>query len=227
MRRITRWLFKAGLAWLLVTGLPVLGLRWCSPPTSAFMLRATYEAWREGRGDFAVRHTWMPLTSISPHIQRAVLAAEDQRFFTHFGFDIQAIEKVLRRNRSGKQLRGASTLTQQTAKNLFLYPERSYVRKGLEAWFTLLLESSLPKRRILELYLNIAEFGQGVYGVEAASQVHFHKSSAYLSPREAALLAAVLPNPRRFRVDRPSPYVLKRRDWILTQMPRLDVSRDL
>jgi len=226
MHRIARWLLKVGLAWLLLTGLPVLALRWQTPPTSAFMLRAQYDAWRQDRKDFILRHTWAPLAGTSPHAARAVLASEDQRFFRHAGFDFRAIEKVWRLNQKAhRPVHGASTISQQTAKNLFLYPERSFVRKGLEAWFTVLLEACLPKRRILEIYLNVAEFGDGIYGVEAASRAYFRKSSARLEPAEAALLAAVLPNPRRFRVDRLTGYVLKRRDWILIQMRRLGDAR--
>ena len=151
----------------------------------------------------------------------AVIAAEDQNFAEHFGFDWKAIEKALEHNERSRRKRGASTLSQQTAKNLFLWSSRSWVRKGFEVWFTLLLEAGWSKRRILEVYLNIVEFGDGIYGVEAASQHYFRKPAQRLRPAEAALLAAVLPNPRRFKVSSPSPYVLGRQAWILGQMQQL------
>ena len=151
----------------------------------------------------------------------AVIAAEDQNFEDHFGFDWQAIEKAIAHNEHSRRKRGASTVSQQTAKNLFLWESRSWVRKGFEVYFTLLLETLWPKRRILEVYLNIVEFGDGVYGVEAASRKFFGRSAAALTPGQAALLAAVLPSPRRFRADAPSPYVRGRQEWILRQMRQL------
>jgi monofunctional biosynthetic peptidoglycan transglycosylase len=151
----------------------------------------------------------------------AVIAAEDQNFSSHHGFDWDAIQRAIDYDENGNKLRGASTLTQQTAKNLFLWPERNWLRKGLEAYFTVLLEGLWGKRRILETYLNIVEFGDGIYGVEAASQRFFHKSSARLTPEEAALLAAVLPNPHRLKANAPSNYVRERQQWILRQMRQL------
>jgi monofunctional biosynthetic peptidoglycan transglycosylase len=150
-----------------------------------------------------------------------VIAAEDQSFVHHHGFNFQAMAQAFKRNLNSKRIRGGSTLTQQTAKNLFLSPHRNFFRKGLEAGLTLLLELLWPKNRILEVYLNIAQFGDGIYGVEAASRAFFGKSASRLEPGEAALLAAVLPNPLKLRVDKPSAYVLKRRDWILRQMRQL------
>jgi monofunctional biosynthetic peptidoglycan transglycosylase len=215
------WLFRLALAALLASSLPVLILRWAPPPASAFMLRASLLARLEGREDFALRYLWTPLEEISPEAGKAAVAAEDQLFFRHFGFDFKAMAKVLERNAEGGRLRGASTLSQQTAKNLFLYPGKSFLRKGLEAYFTALMEILWPKRRILEVYLNVAQFGDGVYGVEAASRTYFGKPARRLSAAEAALLAAVLPNPILLRANKPSAYVLKRRAWILEQMRRL------
>jgi monofunctional biosynthetic peptidoglycan transglycosylase len=157
----------------------------------------------------------------------AVIAAEDQMFPVHHGFDYEAIQKAIDHNESGKRIRGASTLTQQTAKNLFLWSGRTWIRKGLEAYFTVLLETFWSKRRILETYLNIAEFGDGIYGVEAASQHYFHKPAARLSSEEAALLAAILPNPRRYSVNKPGPYVRERQQSILTQIGQLGGPRVL
>jgi monofunctional biosynthetic peptidoglycan transglycosylase len=170
---------------------------------------------------FTLRHDWRDIQAIAPHAAIAVVAAEDQLFPLHSGFDFKSIRRALQSNGDSDRTRGASTITQQVAKNLFLWPGRSWVRKGLEAWFTLLIEWLWPKQRILEVYLNTAEFGHGVYGVESAAQRYFRKSAARLTPAEAALLAAVLPSPRRYRVEEPGPYVLKRRAEILRQMHAL------
>jgi monofunctional biosynthetic peptidoglycan transglycosylase len=149
------------------------------------------------------------------------VAAEDQKFPHHHGFDVQAIQDAMDEADEGERLRGASTITQQTAKNLFLWGGRSFVRKGLEAYFTVLLELEWPKRRILEVYLNIAEFGDGVYGAEAAANQFFHKPASQLSAHEAALLASVLPNPKKLHAERPSPYVQRHSEWIERQVRQL------
>jgi len=214
-------LAKVAGAFLVLTILPVLALRWLPPPASAFMLEARALALWEGRHDFKLRYRWISWDEISPHAGLAVVAGEDQLFSRHFGFDFRAIGKAWARNQGGRHLRGASTISQQTAKNLFLYPRRNYLRKALETYLTLLIELSWPKRRILEVYLNVAQFGDGIYGVEAASKAFFQKPAHRLEPAEAALLAAVLPNPVRLHVDRPSAHVQKRRDWILRQMRQL------
>lgn len=215
------WLLRLSLAALLASVLPVLILRWAPPPTSAFMLRASALARLEGRENFALRYRWTPLEEISPEAGKAAVAAEDQLFFHHFGFDLRAIAQVWTRNAEGGRLRGASTISQQTAKNLFLYPGRNFLRKGLEAYFTALIELFWSKRRILEVYLNVAQFGDGIYGIEAASRAYFGKPAGRLTSAEAALLAAVLPNPVLLRANKPSAYVLKRRNWIMEQMRRL------
>lgn len=206
---------------MLLSGAAVLALRWVPPATTAFMLDARLGAWRAGDADYRTRYDWVAMDRISGHAGVAVIAAEDQQFAKHRGFDFKAIGEAAKRNARGKKLRGASTITQQVAKNLFLWPGRSWIRKGFEAWFTVLIEALWPKRRILEVYLNIAEFGPGTYGVEAASRRYFRKPAATLTRREAAALAAVLPSPRRFRVDAPSRYVAARRDWIMRQMTAL------
>ena len=148
----------------------------------------------------------------------AVIASEDQQFPFHTGFDFNSIREAVRASERGKRLRGASTISQQVAKNLFLWPGHSFIRKGLEAYFTVLIETLWPKERILEMYLNIAQFGDGIYGVQAAAQRFWHKPASRLSSAEAASLAAVLPNPLRLHAERPSRYVIERRDWILAQM---------
>ena len=166
-------------------------------------------------------HEWVAWDDLGTPAKLAVVAAEDQRFADHFGLDLAAIRKAVDEKNQRGYLRGASTITQQTVKNLYLWPGRSFVRKGLEAWLTLLIEVCLPKRRILEIYLNVAEFGPGIYGVGAASDYYFNRSPARMSDYQAALLAAVLPSPRRYRVHEPTEFMRERRDWILSQMRRL------
>jgi len=213
-------------AWGLVgavaaTTAPVLALRWMPPPTSAFMFRRSVASLVGGHGT-PIRYRWVDWPAISPHVRLAVVAAEDQKFPYHWGFDFASISGAIEHQRPRRRLRGASTITQQVAKNLFLWPGRSYVRKGLEAYFTALLELFWPKQRILEMYLNIAEFGDGIYGVHAASRTFFGRQPSQLTRSEAALLAAVLPNPRRLRATAPSPYVLERAEWIEAQMEQLN-----
>lgn len=168
-----------------------------------------------------IQHQWVAWENISDNMKLAVIAAEDQLFLNHSGFDYDSISKAIKSNAQGKRIRGASTISQQTAKNLFLWPSKNLLRKGIEAWFTALMELILSKQRILELYLNIIELGPGLFGVESASQHYYGKSSRKLSRRESARLAAVLPNPYRFQVKQPSKYVQKRVLWIEKQMQQL------
>lgn len=221
------WLKRimVGLGWALglFVGLNlilVLIFRWVPVPTSGLMIQRRLEA---GASDkpYASHHQWVPLEDISPSLGAAVIAAEDQNFTDHFGFDWQAIEKAVQHNEHSRRKRGASTVSQQTAKNLFLWSSRSWTRKGLEAWFTLLIEAGWSKRRILEVYLNIVEFGDGIYGAEAAARTFFGKAAKRLTPSEAALLAAVLPNPHKFHAKAPSEYTRGRQAWILGQMRQL------
>ena len=210
-----------GLALLLVASiLATLALRWLPPPVTAVMLERKADAWLHRRA-FRLDYRWVRWDRISPQAPLAVIAAEDQNFATHHGFDFESIQKALDEHDRGGRLRGASTISQQVAKNVFLWSGRSFVRKGLEAYFTVLIECIWPKRRILEVYLNVAELGDGVFGVEAASRRYFGKPALQLRPEEAALLAAVLPNPLRLRASRPSAYVQERRAWILQQMEQL------
>ncbi|MGH7473327.1 MAG: monofunctional biosynthetic peptidoglycan transglycosylase, partial [Candidatus Methylomirabilales bacterium] len=199
---------------------PVLYLRFMPPPTSAFMLRKSI-ANLVSRQDAPIRYHWTGWTQISPSMRVAVVAAEDQKFPHHWGFDFESIAEAIEDQGPRRRVRGASTITQQVARNLFLWPGRSYVRKGLEAYFTVLLELLWPKRRILEVYLNIAEFGDGTYGVYAAAKTLFGKHPSELTPSEAALLAAVLPHPKHLHANTPSPYVEERARWIEEQMEQL------
>jgi monofunctional biosynthetic peptidoglycan transglycosylase len=199
----------------------VASLRWINPPFTAFMAEAQTTAWAGRDPNYLTRYSWVDLQRISPNLPLAVVASEDQKFPEHRGFDVEAIEKAYALNQHSHRVRGASTISQQVAKNLFLWSGRSFFRKGLEAYFTVLIEALWPKRRILEVYLNIAEFGPGTYGAEAAAQRYFHKPASRLARSDAAVLAAVLPNPQRLSAAAPSRYVLERRDWILGQMQGL------
>ena len=219
-RRLWRILAWSCAALLAASVLPVLALRWLDPPGSAFMLARRIEALRDGERDFVLRHRWVDAAAISPQLPIALVAAEDQKFPSHNGFDVDAIRDALDERRGGGS-RGASTISQQVAKNLFLWSGRSWLRKAAEAWYTVLIEVLWPKARILEVYANIAEFGDGIYGAEAAAQVFFRKPAARLNAQESALLAAVLPNPRRLRVDAPSAYVRRRQAWIARQARQL------
>ena len=200
---------------LLASALPVLSMRWLEPPVTAFMLQ--HSALTGG----AYHYQWNDWPALGSAAALAIMAAEDQKFPDHHGFDITAIQGALVDRLDGQALRGASTISQQVAKNLFLWPGRSLVRKALEAWFTAIIELSWPKRRILEVYLNIAEFGPGVYGVPAASRIYFAKRPSQLTDAEAALLAAVLPNPKQFRVEQPTAHIRERQRWIMQHSERL------
>ncbi|MDR3630277.1 MAG: monofunctional biosynthetic peptidoglycan transglycosylase [Desulfocapsaceae bacterium] len=204
-----------------LSALAVLCLRWIVPPTSAGMLEDRLGRILAGNKPGAVRYQWVDWKDISPYLPLAVVAAEDQKFPFHRGFDVDSMRKAVAAYRDNHRLRGASTITQQVAKNLFLWPGRSFIRKGIEAYFTLLLEALWPKERILEVYVNIVQFGDGIYGVQAAATALMGKSPADLTENDAALLAAVLPNPLLLKVSRPSGYVLERRQWIREQAGRL------
>lgn len=216
--RAAAWTVLAGA---LLSAAAVVPLRWIDPPCSAFMAESRLAAWWDGDGSYVFRHSWVDLAHISPNLALAVVASEDQKFPDHWGFDVEAIERAYELNQHRHSVRGASTISQQVAKNLYLWSGRSYLRKALEAYFTVLIEASWPKRRILEIYLNIAEFGKGTYGAEAAAQRYFHKPASRLTRSDAAVLAAVLPNPVRYSAAAPSRYVEQRREWILNQMQAL------
>ncbi|MBU2921531.1 monofunctional biosynthetic peptidoglycan transglycosylase [Winogradskyella psychrotolerans] len=163
-------------------------------------------------------HNWVPIENMSEHIQLAVICSEDQKFLDHNGFDIEAIEKAYEYNKKGKRIRGGSTISQQTAKNVFLWLERSWLRKGLETYFTFLIENIWSKERILEVYLNSIEMGPNIYGIDAAAQHWFNKTAANLSVYEAAAIASILPNPRTYRANPATNYIQKRKQWIVKQM---------
>ena len=220
IRRLSRAAFFAVLGAMAWSAMLVLLLRFIHPPFSALMAERRVDSWLSS-APYSSDHAWVPLEDIAPCMGAAVMAGEDQKFPDHFGFDWESIQKAYTHNEKSRKVRGASTISQQTAKNLFLWEGRSYFRKGLEAWFTMLMEAEWPKRRILETYLNIVEFGDGIYGVEAASHRFFHKPAKRLRPSEAALLAAVLPNPHKYRVDAPSAFVRQRQAWILEQMSQM------
>lgn len=217
-----RWTARGAIAFVAFSILLIAMFRWLSPPLSSLMVQRYLQNIGSREDDQPIiRYEWVAYEAISPEMALAVVAGEDQHFPEHWGFDFGAIRSALTDSADGKTLRGASTISQQVVKNLYLWQGRSWLRKGLEAWFTLWLEVLWPKQRILEVYLNIAELGRDTYGVEAASRRFFRKSALNLNRREAALLAAVLPNPLIYRVDAPSAHVRERQSWILKQMRQL------
>lgn len=219
--RLLRSIVLIAVAWLALSWLVVLVLRFVPPWTSAVMMERQLGALIHGEKDFHLQHHWAPWSQVSPYVPLAMVAGEDQKFPFHHGFDFDSIQDAVDAADEGRRLRGASTISQQTAKNLFLWNGRSFVRKGLEAYFTVLIELTWPKQRILEVYMNVAELGDGIYGVGAASDAFFHVPPARLSAAQAARLAAVLPSPRRFHADRPTAYVQSRANWIQQQMAQL------
>jgi monofunctional biosynthetic peptidoglycan transglycosylase len=216
--RVWRWLCISFLLILIIPFPVILTFRVLEPPTTTVMLLRTVERWFDGERPLYPRRRPVPMTHISPYLRRAVLAAEDARFYDHFGFDFHEIARALEAYEQGKNLRGASTITQQTAKNLFLWDGRSWLRKGLEAYLTVVLETMLPKDRILELYLNLVEWGEAVFGAEMAAEVHYGKAAVALSREQAAHLAAILPNPREWQVS--GSVARKRARIILQRMSR-------
>ncbi|WP_431024169.1 monofunctional biosynthetic peptidoglycan transglycosylase [Halomonas sp. H5] len=220
LRRLTRLLLLALLGFVAVSVLLVLLFRVVPVFGSMVMVERKVQSWI-AREPISIEQQWRPWGELSDHAKLAVIAAEDQRFPVHRGFDLVELRRAWEASRNGARLRGASTLSQQTAKNLFLWSGRSWARKGLEAWFTLLIEALWPKERILEVYLNIAEWDTGVFGLEAAAQHYFGVSAARLTPHQASLLAAILPNPRGRNAARPSAQVAQRATWIRQQMRNL------
>ncbi|MGV8918516.1 MAG: monofunctional biosynthetic peptidoglycan transglycosylase [Pseudomonas sp.] len=213
--------FLKVLYWFAATSVVlVLIFRWVPPPGTALMVERKVESWADGH-PIDLQRTWQPWDKISSDLKIAVIAGEDQKFAEHWGFDVEAIQAALAHNELGGSVRGASTLSQQVSKNLFLWSGRSYVRKGLEAWFTALIEVFWSKQRILEVYLNSVEWDDGVFGAEAAARHHFGISAAALSTQQASYLAAVLPNPREWSASHPTSYVASRASWIRQQMRQL------
>lgn len=213
-RRWLHWLWRLPLLLIVLSVLQVLALRFIDPPFTAFMAARQLQALGQGDWTFRVAYDWRDLDAIAPALPVALVAAEDQDFANHRGFDFKAIDKARANNARGRKVRGASTISQQLAKNLFLWSGRSWVRKGIEAWYTVLIEALWPKQRILEVYANVAEFGDGIYGAQAAARSYWRKDASQLTPAESARLAAVLPSPRRYSAVRPGPYVQRRARWI-------------
>ena len=222
LQKLKRWLLLALLIFIAGSIIIVILLRFVPIPTSAFMLQKHIEDVQLDKGFIQIQQQWQSVDSLSPHIFHAVIAAEDQLFYQHIGFDFKSIWSAVTTRTSGGKLRGASTISQQVAKNLFLTPSRSFWRKGFEVWFTLLIEIFWSKERILLVYVNIAEFGDHIYGAEAASQHFFNIPAKNLSHYQAALLAGSLPNPAIFKVDDPNQKLREKQTWILRQMKNLD-----
>lgn len=218
IQRAWRIFLRFLIGFFIVSIVSTILFRWIPVPFTPFMLLQCGEQVFDDKRKLRLKKDWVPLEDISSHLQLAVICSEDQNFPDHFGFDMEAIEKALEHNKKHKRKRGASTISQQTAKNVFLYDGRNWIRKGLEVYFTFLIEVFWSKERIMEVYLNVIEFGDGIYGAEAASQQFFNRSAAKISRSQAAVLAAVLPAPRRFSAFKPSAYVKKRQQWILQQM---------
>lgn len=216
--RVKRIVLKTLLWFIIITvGLTLL-YRWVPPPFTILMITKSVEQKFDGK-DVIFEKDWVPIEEIK-NLPLAVITSEDQKFEEHFGFDVDAIEKAQKYNErhKGKKMKGASTISQQTAKNVFLWPSRSWIRKGFEVYFTFLIEIFWSKERIMEVYLNVIEMGPGIYGAEAASQYYFHKSASKLTRPEAAAIAAILPNPVRWSASKPTAYINKKKAWILRRM---------
>lgn len=207
------------LGWSFWFCLLIVLLRWVNPPFTAFTLQEDWD--KLGKERYSLRDNWISNNKIPDHLKLAVVASEDQRFYEHWGLDLTAIDKALQEKENSGRIRGASTITQQVAKNLFLWPAQSYFRKGIEAGIAVLIELFWTKDRILEMYFNIAEFGPGMYGVNTASEFYYNKSASDLIPTESARMATVLPNPKLIEPDPPSDYVMERSQWILRNMEQL------
>ncbi|WP_108804747.1 monofunctional biosynthetic peptidoglycan transglycosylase [Aquimarina sp. Aq107] len=214
MKKIFRLIFKGFLAFFILSVVWVFIYKWVNVPVTPLMIIRNAQSVEKT----PIEHQWIDLNDISKNLQLAVICSEDQHFLEHRGFDTKAIEKAIREHKTGKRLRGASTISQQTAKNVFLWPQRSWVRKGLESYFTFLIETFWSKERILEIYLNSIEMGNQIYGAEAAAIFWFNKPAKDLTKNEAAAIAAILPNPRKYLAEPVSNYIQKRKKWILLQM---------
>lgn len=222
LKKLQCWLQRIVIFFFASTILAVVAYRWIPVYFTPLMFIRCYQQASRGE-EVRMRHHWMPLSEMSKYMPVAVMASEDQRFMEHHGFDFDAIDKAIKEHQDGKRQRGGSTISQQTAKNVFLWPEASWVRKGLEAYFTVLIELCWSKQRIMEVYLNSIEMGDGIYGAEAVAQWHFATTAAGLTRQQCALIAATLPNPLRFSSKNPSKYMLRRQTWIMRQMKHIDL----
>ncbi len=221
LKRIWRFIWKSVLWFFILSiGLTIL-YRFIPVPITPLMVIRLMEQATDEKKETRLHKDWVPMSEISKNAPQAVYASEDQKFLDHNGFDMEAMEKAWEGNKKGKRIKGASTITQQTVKNVFLWPARSYVRKVLEAYFTVLVELIWPKERIMEVYLNVIEMGEGIYGIEAAAQAYYNKPAAKLNRSQSAMIAAVLPNPRRWTPAKPTSYIVGRQGWILRQMNNL------
>lgn len=217
LSKIWTIIWKTFLTFVILSVVSVVVYRWLPVPVTPLMLIRDVEQLSDGSG-VVHKHDWVSLEEISPKLQLAVVCSEDQNYLKHYGFDWGAIEKAMKENDNGKRMRGGSTITQQTAKNVFLWQGRSYIRKAFEAWFTLLIEVFWSKERIMEVYLNSIEMGDGIYGAEAAAQYWFKKPAKKLTKDEAAAIAAILPNPLKYKANPASSYISGRKAWIKQQM---------
>lgn len=213
-RKIFRFFLKIFLWFFVISVLSVVVFRFVPVPFTPLMITRSFE---QGK-DVDTQHDWVPIEEISPELQKAVIASEDANFFTHHGFDFEAMKKAYESNKKGKKIKGGSTISQQTVKNVFLWQGRSYLRKGLEAYFTVLIEVLWSKERIMEVYLNSIEMGEGVYGAQAAAQHWYKKDAAKLTRYEAAGIAAILPNPLKFKATNSSAYINRRKGRIVSHM---------
>ena len=221
IKKIFRFLFKIALWFFIISiGLTLIYRFIPVPVTPLMVIRLWEQAWDEKK-DVRLYKDWVSIDNISKNMPQAVYAAEDQKFLEHNGFDWKAMEEAWEKNKKGKRIKGASTISQQTAKNVFLWPSRNLVRKGLEAYFTFLIETIWTKERIMEVYLNVIEMGPGIYGIEAASQTFYNRPASKLTRQQAAMIAAVLPNPIRWSPAKPTGYIRGRQSWILRQMNNL------
>lgn len=221
IRKIKSILIRLIISLICLSVFGVLIYRWVNPPVTTLMVIRTITAILDGKKDKTISYTWVDYEKISPFLILAVIASEDQNFPNHWGFDLEAIEKAIKHNKKARRKRGASTITQQVAKNLFLWNKRNWLRKGLEVYFTSLIEILWSKKRIVEIYVNVAEMGNMVFGAEEASLYYFNRSAEKLSIDQAALIAAALPNPRRYRVKNPSAFMINRKNWIIGQVAQL------
>lgn len=217
IKKIWYFILKLIIAFIVISFLSVIVFRWVPVPVTPLMLVRCIEQKVDGK-PMKLSKDWVSLEEINNNIQLAVVCSEDQNFLEHHGFDFEAIQKAMDFNDNHKRKRGASTISQQTAKNVFLWPGRSWMRKGFEVYFTFLIELCWDKERIMEVYLNVIEMGNGVYGAEATAKTFFHKPATNLTNGQAALIAAVLPNPRKFSIARPSGFIVSRQQWVLQQM---------
>lgn len=220
--RIWFWLWRFAVGFVVLSCLWVVALRFINPPTTVLMIQRGLTKGHSGEYGW-IRHQWVAYEQISDHLKRAAIASEDAHFMSHHGFDVEAIKEALDKNKKGTKLWGASTISQQTAKNVFLWPQRSWLRKGLETYFTLLIEVFWSKKRILEVYLNMIETGDHIFGMEAAAQHYFGRPAAEINQRQAALIVATLPNPRQWNPAKPTAYLNRRADAIIRYITHYEI----